>query len=76
MVGVTKTIAGTIKPMSLLPSGLPVTDTSRSKPIWAANKLYGDGACIAALEAFLRRIAREPESPAREGRLNRAVDRK
>jgi protein O-GlcNAc transferase len=70
MMGVTETIAGTIDGYVATAVRLARDGAwyAEIKAKMAANKrrVYRDGACIAALEEFLGRVACDPKSPARE----------
>jgi protein O-GlcNAc transferase len=70
MIGVTETIADTID--SYVETAVRLARDrgwyAEIRASMAANKyrVYRDDACIAALEKFLNRIARDPEGPAHE----------
>jgi protein O-GlcNAc transferase len=68
MMGVTETIAGTIDTYAATAVRLARDRAwyAQIRANMAANKhrVYRDGACIAALEQFLARVAHDPESPA------------
>jgi protein O-GlcNAc transferase len=68
MMGVTETIAGTIDTCVATAARLARDRAwyAQIRADMAANKhcVYCDGACIAALEQFLARVAHDPESRA------------